>query len=46
MMIVNATISPKHQRKHDEIALKENEMDLVSTVDVLDTLSAGRGFEA
>jgi hypothetical protein len=39
MMIVNATITPKH-RKHDEVALKDNEMDLVSTVDILDTLSA------
>jgi hypothetical protein len=41
MMIINGTLNGnKIHRKHDEAALKENEMDVVSTMDILDTLSA------
>lgn len=39
-MLVNGTMNNKAHRKHDEAALKENEMDVVSAIDILDTLSA------
>jgi hypothetical protein len=40
MIIVNGTMTTPKHRKHDEATLKENEMDLVNAVDILDTLSA------
>ena len=42
MMVLNGT-HQNTKRKHDEVALKENEMDVISGMDILDTLSAGEG---
>lgn len=39
MIVVNGT-HQNTKRKHDEVALKENEMDVISGMDILDTLSA------